>query len=40
MLPDAASSRVFVIAAITYLIGLADLSHVIAGATKVFFVVG
>jgi formate-nitrite transporter family protein len=39
MLPDAASSRVVVIVILTYLIGLAGLSHIVAGSTTVFYLV-
>ncbi len=39
MLPDAASSRVVVIVILTYLIGLASLSHIVAGSTTVFYLV-
>jgi formate/nitrite transporter FocA (FNT family) len=40
MLPNASSSRVFVIFVITYLIGISGLAHIIAGSTNVFFLVG
>lgn len=40
MLPNASSSRVFVIFVITYLIGISSLTHIIAGSTNVFFLVG
>ena len=39
MLPDAETSRVFIILTMTYLIGIAGLSHIIAGSTSVFFLV-
>jgi len=39
MLPDAATSRVFVIVALTYLIAIADLTHIVAGSANVFFLV-
>jgi formate/nitrite transporter FocA (FNT family) len=39
MLPDAGSSRVTVILIMTYVIGIANLNHVIAGSTNVFFLV-
>jgi formate/nitrite transporter FocA (FNT family) len=39
MLPDAASSRVLIILLITYLIGVSNLSHIIAGSTNVFYLV-
>jgi formate/nitrite transporter FocA (FNT family) len=39
MLPDAANSRVVVIVILTYLIGLAGLSHIVAGSTTVFYLV-
>jgi formate-nitrite transporter family protein len=39
MMPDAASSRVFIILVITYVISLSSLSHIIAGSTNVFYLV-
>jgi formate-nitrite transporter family protein len=39
MLPDAATSRVVVIIIMTYLIGAAGLSHIIAGSADFFFLV-
>jgi formate/nitrite transporter FocA (FNT family) len=39
MLPDAATSRVMIIIIITYLIGAAGLSHIIAGSAGVFYLV-
>ncbi len=39
MLPDAATSRVVIIIIITYLIGAAGLSHIIAGSADVFYLV-
>jgi formate/nitrite transporter FocA (FNT family) len=39
MMPDAASSRVFIILVITYIIGICSLSHVIAGSATVFYLV-
>jgi formate/nitrite transporter FocA (FNT family) len=37
MLPSAQQSRLTIIVAITYLVALADLSHVVAGAVDVFY---
>ncbi|HUX67137.1 MAG TPA: formate/nitrite transporter family protein [Terriglobales bacterium] len=39
LLPAAASSRVWIIVIITYVIGLAGFSHVIAGSTTLFYLV-
>lgn len=39
MLPDAKSSRVFIIVTLTYVIALTSLSHIIAGSTNVFYLV-
>lgn len=39
MLPDAATSRVVIIIIITYLIGAAGLSHIIAGSANAFYLV-
>jgi formate-nitrite transporter family protein len=37
MLPAASSSRVFVIVAVTYLVGLGGFAHIIAGSTEVLY---
>ena len=39
MMPDAATSRVAIIIILTYLIGIAGLSHIVAGSTNVFYLV-
>jgi len=39
MLPNAGTSRVVIIVIITYLISIAQLSHIVAGSTNVFFLV-
>jgi formate/nitrite transporter FocA (FNT family) len=39
MMPDAASSRVFIILFITYVISICSLSHIIAGSAAVFYLV-
>lgn len=37
MLPAAESARFFVVAAVSYLVGVAGLAHIIAGAAEVFY---
>jgi formate/nitrite transporter FocA (FNT family) len=37
MLPAAQQSRVVIIVAVTYVVALGNLSHVVAGAVDVFF---
>lgn len=39
MMPDASSSRVFIILVITYVISICSFSHIIAGSTNVFYLV-
>jgi formate-nitrite transporter family protein len=39
MMPDAASSRVFIIVVITYVISICSFSHIIAGSANVFYLV-
>jgi formate-nitrite transporter family protein len=39
MMPDASSSRVFIILVITYVIGICSFNHIIAGSTNVFVLV-
>ena len=39
MMPDASSSRVFIILVITYIIGICSFNHIIAGSTNVFVLV-
>ena len=39
MMPDAASSRVFIILICTYVISICSFSHIIAGSTNVFYLV-
>jgi formate-nitrite transporter family protein len=39
MMPDASSSRVFIILVITYVISICSLNHIIAGSTNVFVLV-
>jgi formate/nitrite transporter FocA (FNT family) len=39
MMPNAATSRVAIIIILTYLIGLAGLSHIVAGSTNIFYLV-
>jgi len=39
MMPNAATSRVAIIIIITYLIGIARLSHIVAGSTTAFYLV-
>lgn len=39
LLPAARSARFFVIVAVTWLVGVAELSHVIAGSVEVFYLV-
>jgi formate/nitrite transporter FocA (FNT family) len=37
MLPAASSSQLFVIVVVTYLVGLAGFTHIIAGSTEVLY---
>jgi formate/nitrite transporter FocA (FNT family) len=39
LLPGAEDSRVVIVIIITYLVGLADLNHIIAGSTTMFYLV-
>lgn len=39
LMPNAGSSRVFVIVLLTYLIGVGQLSHIIAGSVEAFYVI-
>lgn len=39
MMPNAATSKVAIIIIITYLIGIAGLSHIVAGSTTIFYLV-
>ena len=39
LLPNAETSRVFVVVLLTYLIGIGQLSHIVAGSVEVFYAV-